>query len=326
MRVREFLRSMTPAASFADEMLTDLERMERALLAHCAAGEALSGGLERVVSSGGKRLRPLLAWVCWHLAGKNMEIIPLMAMLELMHTASLIHDDVVDGACARRAVPTINAREGAAQAIRSGDLLLGWAMTYLKRYRGTGINEALSEVSWQMCLGELEQREDLFRAADMTAARYETRIQRKTALLMAESCACGAIAGGADAAVTAALRSYGLHLGMAFQIRDDLCDFLPQHSDGKSPLQDLRSGVITLPMLLAMQRAPELTALLERREKDELTIERIAARMETVGALDETRDALRRSCARAAEALALLPQSAEKQSLCMLATSLSEVN
>ena len=119
-----------------------------------------------------------------------------MCMLELMHTASLIHDDVVDDAPLRRGVETIHQTSGRHAAVQSGDFLLARAMEYLHLYRGTGINEALADISLQMCLGEFQQMEHLFHIKAQTQEIYFEQIRRKTAYLLATSCYTGAIAGG----------------------------------------------------------------------------------------------------------------------------------
>ena len=315
-----------PSRPFADALWKDLSKMEDTLAALCGpeAG-CLSAGLRRVVCSGGKRLRPLLAWTSWRLAGGRMEIVPLMTMLELMHTTSLIHDDFVDGARLRRGVATINAEQGGDAALRSGDHLLARAMEYLKLYRGTGINEALSEVAQEMCLGELDQHAGLFRLDGMDEGRYFSRIRRKTALLMAECCRSGAVAGGAGSGLAAALLDYGLHLGLAFQLRDDLLDFEPSGETGKPALQDLHSGVITLPVILAAQSGTDLIPYVEKRDKTAGDIETILHCIKKTKALETTRSVLQRECGAAAGALSSLPMTAEKKSLLLLAESLSEV-
>lgn len=325
MKTADFLRAGSVAASFSGLLAEALERMEAELGALCRAAGPLSGALERVTLSGGKRLRPALAWVCWRLAGGRGEIAPLMAMLELMHTASLVHDDLLDGAETRRGRATISAAEGPETAVRAGDFLLACAMTYLKRYRGTGINEALSAVSREMCLGEMEQRAGLWRPADTTRADCLRRIRRKTALLLAESCRCGCAAGGGDEKTCAAAREYGLHLGMAFQLRDDLGD-LCGGGEGKPAMQDLRGGVVTLPLLLALEKDETLLPILEKQEKSPAECARVLERAARTGALEETRKALSEEIRRAIAALCALPPSPEREALEALAQALTEVS
>lgn len=307
--------------AFSSSLASDLDAMERDLRDICSEGGMLAEGLTRINSSGGKRLRPLLARICWSIGtGAKRSIVPLMTMLELMHTASLIHDDIVDDAAQRRGTETISHREGRQQALRSGDYLLSRAMERLKLYRGTGINEHLSYVAQEMCLGELDQNAGLFRARDMTEDVYFSRIRRKTALLMAAACRCGAIAGGGDEKTISALTDYGEAIGMAFQIRDDILDWQKSAETGKAPLQDLRSGVITLPAIYAMEQCPMLAEMLEGSDA-----ETDAVMMYVEGAFPKAVITLEEMGCQVAEAVGPLPESDGKRALVLLAKMISEV-
>ncbi len=304
-----------------------LAAMEDELCAVCSGAGELSSSLLRFNSAGGKRLRPMLAWYCWHLSGQEMEVVPLMCMLELMHSASLIHDDLVDEARLRRGVESINALEGPLAAVRCGDYLLSQAMRYLETYRGTGINEALSQISQEMCMGELDGLEARFAPAKSDAESYFLAIRRKTALLMAESCRCGAVAGGAGSVLSEIFRAYGLHLGLAFQLRDDLLDWEISADTGKPPMQDLRSGVITLPLILALKGGDAaLRRAAEKREKSDEDIALILRHVQMSGALKKTGEFLRSECFYAEKALSHLPDRRERNSLILLARKLTEVN
>ena len=315
-----------PSATFANQLRADLNKMERNMLAICPKAGKLDTGLGKVISAGGKRLRPLLAWTCWHMAGGEMPIVPLMTMLELMHTTSLIHDDYVDGAETRRGVPTISAADGALAAIRSGDFLLACAMDNLELYRGTGINEALSEVSQEMCLGELDQHAALFSAEKSPEEQILLRIKRKTALLIAESCRTGAIAGGGEKLLSEILWEYGLHLGMAFQLRDDLMDWDSESGSGKPPLKDLLSGVITMPVACTLQYGDMgFKHAVEKKKKSPEDLEYIIEYTRNCGGMNKTYEMLKRECAESVYALQQLPASAERESLLLLAKSITEV-
>lgn len=281
----------------------------------------------RVTLSGGKRLRPALAWLCWRCAGRaEREILPLMVMLELMHTASLIHDDVVDRSEERRGVPTIHTVLGAEGAVCCGDFLLARAMELLHLYRGAGINEALSEVSVEMCLGELAQLEAARTPAVQSEADYFLQIRRKTAYLLSASCLTGALAGGMTAEEAAPLRSYGLELGIAFQLKDDLLDFQAPRGLGKPRGQDLRRGLHTLPVRYAAARSadPAALALLAAPERNEADLTRLLAWIGASGALDYTQQVLEDHSRQAEEALAPLPESPEKLALTELARALAQ--
>lgn len=323
MRLFETNAELRPLAR---ELGAALEEMSARLLGLCSGAGELEADLRRLLDAGGKHLRPSLAWTCFSVSGGAGEILPLMCMLELMHTASLIHDDFIDGASVRRGEATINAKSGGAAAVRAGDYLLSRAMTFLKIYRGSGINEALGEVSQEMCRGELEQRAGLFQVSGMTREKYFSRIRAKTALLMAESCRSGAVAGAAGESTARALWEYGLHLGLAFQLRDDLLDWLPDSGTGKAPMQDLRSGVITLPMLIAAQKqGGELSSLLEKRNRTPEEMQRCAQLVLAGDAIERARAELGAEGEKALAALESLPPSAERSALRILAGTIMEV-
>lgn len=211
--------------------------------------------------AGGKRLRPILACAASFFGNPDAQIVPLMAMLEMMHTASLVHDDVVDESKERRGRPTLNARHGDTVAIQKGDRMLAGAMRILSLYRGTGINELLSETSREMCIGELDQLAARGRLELHDTISYMLRIKRKTALLLGASCKVGAIAAGLEPGWQNALEQFGLNLGIAFQLRDDVLDFTGTVIFGKPPLQDLRRGIYTLPVIRAAQVSKDIPDL-----------------------------------------------------------------
>ena len=223
--------------------------------------EAMKNDLLRVLLAGGKRLRPALSWTAYNLetgdapAEKPYPILPLMVMIELMHSASLIHDDVVDQGMVRRNVPTINATSGDLFAVKSADFILGRAMEILKVYKGSGIDERLAEVSEQMCLGELEQMDHLHQ--DISEEQYLRQIERKTALFIEAAAACGGMAAGLDQKWIRALESYGYHIGMAFQIKDDILDLTGGDAFGKPREQDIKKGLRTLPLIIGLEKSEE---------------------------------------------------------------------
>jgi len=209
----------------------------------------------RILLSGGKRLRPALAWTTYNLTDGNSKypVLPLMAMIELMHTASLIHDDVVDGGMMRRGVETINKTGGNRFAVRAADFILGRAMELLKIYKGSGINERLAQVSEQMCVGELTQLKLL--NTDIDVVTYKSLIEKKTARFIEAAAACGGIASGMDSDSVHCLELYGYNIGMAFQIKDDILDYTGNEKFGKPRLQDQNKGLKTLPQMIGFQAA-----------------------------------------------------------------------
>lgn len=214
----------------------------------------MQSDLKRVVLAKGKRLRPALCFATYNFnEDPILPILPLMIMLELMHSASLIHDDVVDKGMIRRGVPTINATSGETKAVFAADYLLARAMEYLKVYKGYGINERLAKVSEGMCLGEFFQIDNLDK--NISREKYFEQIKLKTAYFLAESAACGALAANLKDEEVDNLWEYGLDIGIAFQIRDDILDISKEAKTNKTLNQDKAKGLVTLPEIIGTDNA-----------------------------------------------------------------------
>lgn len=309
-------------------MQDSIREMEAQLKTLCRSEQIeMSENLERVVMAGGKRLRPSLAWICHQIGdGQRKEILPLMCMLELMHTASLIHDDVVDDAPTRRGVTTIHETSGRHAAVQSGDFLLGRAMEYLHLYRGAGINEALAEISMQMCLGEFQQMEYLYDTKRQNMDTYFEQIRRKTAYLLACSCYCGGIAGGLSKEQCQALRAYGEQIGIAFQLKDDILDFTGTKKFGKENGQDLKRGIFTYPLLHAFSHNPnaEMEALAAKKDKTTEDIHTLVSYVRSSKGVEQTEFQIRVCSHEAIRALDAIPECEGKQALIKMAQTLSK--
>lgn len=327
LQIKAQVKKQLNSSTF-DLMQTAIKEMEAQLKTLCRSEQLeMAQNLERVVMAGGKRLRPSLAWTCHQIGtGEKMEIIPLMCMLELMHTASLIHDDVVDDAPTRRGVATIHATSGRHAAVQSGDFLLGRAMEYLHLYRGTGINEALAEISLQMCLGEFQQMENLYDTKLQNLETYFEQIKRKTAYLLATSCYCGGIAGGLNKEECEALRTYGEQIGIAFQLKDDILDFTGTEEFGKQNGQDLKRGIFTYPVLYSFKNNPnpEMERLAEKREKTEQEINTLIQYVKDSKGVEHTEFQIRVSSHEAIRALDIIPDCPGKAALIKMAQTLSK--
>ncbi len=319
------ISDMKPLFGELQNMLT---KMETELL-DFRIGERpeMEDGLKGLIRAGGKRLRPCLAWVCYQMGtSQELPILPLMCMLELMHTASLVHDDIVDDAAYRRNVPTIHSLTNRRTAVESGDFLLGKAMEYLKVYRGTGINEILADVSAQMCRGEFSQMENLYQTAGQDEETYLMQCRQKTAYLIAASCSCGAAAGGLDQTQKDALRDYGEGIGIAFQLKDDLLDFTADQAFGKKRGQDLKNGIFTLPVLYAFSKHPDpaMIRLAERRDKTQADLEQILAYVKETKGIEYTLKRIDDVTKDAVSRLSVLPESMPKQALIRMAEALGQ--
>lgn len=307
---------------------SQLQEMEEMMLSAAEeAGKQAGESLRRVIVSGGKRLRPSLAWICYHLAdSREMEILPLMCTLEMMHTASLIHDDVVDNACQRRNTPTIHTKYGTQFAVQCGDYLLAKAMEYMIPYQGTEIVEALSDTSRQMCLGEFQQMQGLYSLKMQTLESYHIQICQKTAKLLGASTLSGALAGGMNREEAEALKKFGENLGVAFQLQDDLLDFASDADTGKPPGQDIRNGIFTMPVLYVMKEYPdkEIASLLEQRQKSERETARILEYIEHAGGVRYTKEQITKRSEEAVVCLERFPETTPKKMLRGMVSRLME--
>lgn len=219
------------------------------------------------ICAGGKRLRPIFVILSAQYFGvKNESIIKFASIMELVHTASLIHDDVNDNSDIRRGQPTINARYDNNVAVHIGVYLLIEALRKVYEVPHTKeLLKILSLTAIEMSRGEVAQLASMF-DTDQTIESYNYRIERKTALLIASCCQTGAILSDATAEQADAFYRFGHHLGMAFQIKDDMMDILPSGKDIGKPIgHDLANGLINLPTILMLQKDfPEKNDVIER--------------------------------------------------------------
>ncbi len=266
-------------------------------------GRVLADYASGTLSAGGKRLRPALVFIC---AGEDSSpaLVAAGAAVELLHMATLVHDDVLDRSPLRRGRPTVFARGGAAAATATGDLLFSRAFAELA---ATGSAEAVGVLSWAstaLARGELMQREDAW-SYDVARERYLERCELKTARLFEAACRLGAILGATGPAAASALGTFGSRIGVAFQIFDDVLDVSgPVERTGKPRGTDLLDGTVTLPVILARRRDPALRELDLRAEvTDAGAAEAVCDRIAGTGALDEARQEARRHVREAKQAL-----------------------
>lgn len=207
-----------------------------------------------LLKAGGKRIRPVFVLLAGKFGNYSMETLKRVAVpLELIHMATLVHDDVIDDADTRRGQLTVKSKWDNRIAMYTGDYIYAKALTVITELHKPRIHQILSGAIVQMCIGEMEQIRDFFNV-DQSVRNYLRRIRRKTALLIAISCELGAMATDAPLRVSNALYRFGYNVGMAFQITDDLLDLCgTEKAIGKPPGSDLRQGNITLPVLYALQ-------------------------------------------------------------------------
>ncbi|RAP76386.1 heptaprenyl diphosphate synthase component II [Paenibacillus montanisoli] len=246
------------------KMKSDLDAIEGQLARSVTSEHALlTDASTHLLKAGGKRIRPVFVLLAGKFGTYSLDVLEKVAVpLELIHMASLVHDDVIDNAETRRGQLTVKSKWDNRIAMYTGDYIYGKALTIVTELENPQIHQILSKAMVQMCIGEMEQIRDFFNT-EQTVRNYLLRIRRKTALLIAISCQLGALAARADRQTANRLYRFGYNVGMAFQIRDDLLDLLGTEKQiGKPPGSDIKQGNMTLPVLLALQEPAIKDALL----------------------------------------------------------------
>lgn len=270
-------------------------------LAEIAAGHGPDLGEEAsaTLAAGGKRLRPLLVLIAAGPEADDRAVRGAVA-IELVHMATLVHDDVLDGAPVRRGRPTVVARAGRDRAVEVGDLLFSRAFAELARDGGGPEVAELSSASVALARGELAQRRDAYDTS-IGEDRYLERCALKTARLFEAACTVGRLASGSPGSERAA--EYGRQIGLAFQLLDDVLDVTgPPERTGKARGTDLLDGTVTLPLIWARAEDPELEQA-DLRALDHAGAEALCDRIADTAALDRVRELARERVAAAKAAL-----------------------
>lgn len=278
--------------------------------------------LKYVLESGGKRIRPALALLAGKFYRYDLEqLIPMATAIELFHTATLIHDDAVDRSSLRRGKPTVNSLWGEGIALLLGDYLFSSAAYLVCTIGNLRVMKLFSQNLITISSGQLRQ---LFSAYDWRQNRqdYYEQIDCKTASLFSVTTATGALLSGAPEEAVEALKNYGHDLGMAFQIVDDILDFIGDEQElGKPVGSDLLQGTLTLPAILLMEKHPGDNPIKEMFEKrgDGAEVERVIEMVRNSSIVEECYKIAASFCAQACRALEKLPENASRRSLLDLA-------
>mgnify|MGYP000403183882 CR=1 FL=1 len=278
---------------------------------------------EYIIESGGKRLRPLLVLlVCGALGYRGQQHVKLATVIEFLHTATLLHDDVVDTSDLRRGRSTANAKWGNAPSVLVGDFLYARAFQMMVELKSLDIMHTLAEATKVIAEGEVFQLTNC-KNPDITEENYFNVIRNKTAMLFEAAASSAANLSDADKKTHAALTEYGLQLGLAFQLVDDMLDYTGNaETMGKNVGDDLAEGKPTLPLIQAMKTASETDRKLIRkaiRSGETAKLDQICQIVKACGALDYTQEAALR-CQRAAlTSLNVVPDSEYKKALIGLA-------
>lgn len=246
------------AVTFLTPVRDEIKRVEERMRSQADESHPdLRAALEHLLAAGGKRVRPTLGLLVGNLLDCDTEqIVTLGAAVELLHTATLVHDDLIDGALLRRGIPTLNARWSPPATVLTGDFLFARAAKLAAETGNLPLMNLFAETLAVIVNGELTQ---IFSSRGVISREnYERRIFAKTASLFEMTCRAAAMLGNADAATVATMKSFGFQLGMAFQIVDDILDFTGEQADvGKPVGSDLLNGLVTLPAIYFAQANPE---------------------------------------------------------------------
>ncbi len=316
-----------------EKELIGVEKLLRDSL-NSARNKAISKICNYLLEARGKRLRPALVLLSGKATGgtaiTSPVLIKIAAGIELIHAASLVHDDVIDHSKLRHNKPTINSKWGEDVSIALGDYLYSVAYELISQCGNIGILQCISAATKAMCEGELLQvseRDNL----DLLKRRYIIIVKKKTASLFAASCQAGSLISKSRRPLQDALRAYGLNFGIAFQITDDYLDIVSEEKRlGKKPGQDIDVGETTLPLLNLLKSVPrcerEKLKVLVASKRDNLSLEKIKSKLFHSGAAERTKQDVFSYMMLAKRNLDRVSDSAYKRSLIGLTDRMVETN
>ena len=309
----------------------DMLQVDQVIARRLDSGVHLVGSVSRyIISAGGKRLRPALLLLCCGALGfKGDQRFNMAAVVEFIHTATLLHDDVVDDSALRRGNPTANAKFGNPASVLVGDFLYSRAFQMMVDTQTMRIMAVLANATNIIAEGEVMQLMNMHNAG-LDEVGYLQVIRSKTAKLFEASARVGAILSNASAPLEEACAEYGQALGTAFQVIDDVLDYTGDAAImGKNLGDDLREGKATLPLIAAMQRGTdtERQTIQQAIETGDVgMLDAVIAIVKKTGALDIARNAAQQEAKRAIDAAMLLPEGPHRDCLVQLASQLLDRN
>ena len=314
-------------ASVLSLITDDMHEVDAVIARRLESGVPLVAQVSQyIISAGGKRLRPaLLLLVCGALGFRGAQRFNLAAVVEFIHTATLLHDDVVDASTLRRGRATANERFGNPASVLVGDFLYSRAFQMMLQAHDMRVMEILADATNVIAEGEVLQLMNMHDAS-LDEAAYLRVIRSKTAKLFEASARLGAVLAGASAQLEEACAQYGQALGTAFQVIDDVLDYDGETGElGKNIGDDLREGKATLPLIAAMQRGTPAQREVVRHAIETGAVselEQVVAIVKETGSLDITRRAAAGEAQRAIDAARQLPENEYSQGLLQLAAQL----
>jgi octaprenyl-diphosphate synthase len=309
---------------------TQLDEVELRITQQAAEFDpAIEGYVTYAIGGQGKRLRPMLALLSGGATGGiSSAHVDLAVILELIHVATLVHDDIMDEAERRRGQPTVNARWGNSLSVLLGDCLFAQALNLSTHFEQASISRAIAQAARDVCTGEIIQTQRRF-DLHLGVGDYRRIVEMKTGSLFAAAAELSAVLNGAESETVRAMKSYGMKIGAAYQIYDDCLDIAGNESViGKTLGTDLRKGKLTLPVLILLQAAPALereqySQMIVNGKVDELT-DILRAEIGTAS-LSESIRAGQESIREAQAELAVLPPGDEAAALGELGDALREL-
>ena len=253
------------------EIQMELEQVEEFIIGNSASRNRLLSKIsQELAMSGGKRLRPSFVILSAKFGEyDSQKILPLAGAIEILHMATLVHDDVVDRASLRRGKPTVSEKYGIDMAVYTGDFLFTKAVLMLSRNVSTDKLDYMARAVKTICEGEVDQLIERF-DTNVTFRSYFRRISKKTAVLFGTACLLGADSAGCAPELSKKLARFGYYYGIAFQIRDDMLDFLSNtDASGKPVGNDMIKGVFTLPVIYALARNGSLKGIFAKPSQDD---------------------------------------------------------
>jgi octaprenyl-diphosphate synthase len=319
------------AGEIFDLVREDLQQVEKAIdLESVASVETVTAIGKYLQQSGGKRLRPALLLLSARFAGGGGKTaIQLGAVVEMLHAATLVHDDVIDVAQTRRGRPSANVQWGNHTCVLAGDWLYMQAFQVALRERNFHVLDLLIGLTQMMVEGELIQLDRIGRIG-ITEADCMELVDRKTACLFSACAKLGSVAAGADTQAEEKLGEFAWNLGMAFQLIDDMLDFISREATlGKPVGGDLKEGKVTLPLVYALERASEperrlVETVLCNRNYDRVPFADILAMVERHGGVQRTRERAQQFTDRARQIVAEFPESPYQRALFTLTDLVTE--
>ncbi len=297
----------------------DLVRVEELMRSQADERQPdLNAALQHLLSSGGKRVRPAVALLSGRMLHGDWErLVTLSAAIELLHTATLVHDDLIDGSFLRRGIATLNSQWSPAATVLTGDYIFARAARLAAATDSVEVMRLFAETLATIVSGEITQ---LFSGrGNISRENYNQRIYAKTASMFELAAAAAALLSPVGPELVETMRGYGYSIGMAFQIVDDILDFTGEQATvGKPVASDLRQGLITLPALLYLNDFPDdrdMNQILDGNHIEEVVINRLISNIRESGAIHRALQEAERYVQRGLELLSVFPENSERQAL-----------